>query len=578
MLIGVLTLWGVYKQRIIPGVRVAGFEISNYPVPRAWQSLDILERDYLANNELVFVVATAPSASGSSEVEVSLKPSDFDLRFDTRQTIDKAYATGRNGSLRENITTVLQVWQNGMDLAHEFNIDTDQVKGLVATVAAEIDKPGAKPRVVLVGEGGSKEVKVIQGENGVRLNQEKLLGKILDAIGQLKTVVPITYLEEENNVASENEVEAAKLLAEKLLGKELIIRVETGENQPSEEWKLEDKELVGWVGFGREIDEGYVTEYVETLAETVDREAVNALFSFDEGKVVEFAPSAPGLKLQVGESTEKIIEALENLKADETTETVATLAAQLTEPEIKTGEANDLGIKELLGRGESTFYGSIAGRVHNVALTASKLNGVLVPPGEVFSFNKTVGEISQATGYQSAYVIMGGRTVLGDGGGVCQDSTTLFRAIMDAGLPVVERRAHAYRVGYYEQDQKPGFDATVYSPSPDLKFKNDTPGHILIQAKANTSKLTLVIEFYGTSDGREAAITNYQQWGAVPAPPPLYQDDPTLPPGTIKQVDWAAPGLKVKFDYTVTRGGETIFEETFYSNYRPWQAVYLRGV
>lgn len=210
-------------------------------------------------------------------------------------------------------------------------------------------------------------------------------------------------------------------------------------------------------------------------------------------------------------------------------------------------------------------------------LAASKFNGVLVKPGETFSFNDVLGDVSAYTGFQQAYVIKEGKTVLGDGGGVCQVSTTLFRAIINAGLPVVERAAHAYRVGYYEQDSPPGFDATVYSPSPDLKFKNDTPGYILIQTSVDLNKLSLVFELYGTNDGRVASVSKPTITNQSPPPPNLYQDDPTLPVGTVKQIDFAAWGATVSFNYTVEKDGQVAYQKTFVSNFRPWQAVYLRG-
>jgi len=231
-----------------------------------------------------------------------------------------------------------------------------------------------------------------------------------------------------------------------------------------------------------------------------------------------------------------------------------------------------------LGRGVSTYRGSIPSRIHNVNLSAQRISGTLVNPGETFSFNSSVGEVSDVTGYQQAYVIRGGRTVLDDGGGVCQTSTTLFRAVTEAGLPIIERRAHSYRVGYYEQNAKPGLDATVFSPTTDFKFVNDTPAHILVQTIVNALARTLTVEIYGTSDGRKGEVVNHQVWDQAPPPPDLYQDDPSIPAGQVKQVDWSAWGAKVKFDYRVKRGGETIYEKTFYQVYQPWQAMYLRGV
>ena len=167
---------------------------------------------------------------------------------------------------------------------------------------------------------------------------------------------------------------------------------------------------------------------------------------------------------------------------------------------------------------------------------------------------------------------------MGDGGGVCQVSTTLFRAALAAGLPIAERQAHSYRVSYYENDSSPGIDATVYSPYPDFKIKNDTSAHILIQTNFNPKTTTLDFEFYGASDGRVSAVTKPKVWDSVPPPPDLYQDDPNLPAGVLKQINGKAAGAKVAFDYKVTRGKEVLQDRTFYSIYRPWQALYLRGV
>jgi vancomycin resistance protein YoaR len=239
---------------------------------------------------------------------------------------------------------------------------------------------------------------------------------------------------------------------------------------------------------------------------------------------------------------------------------------------------NSFGVNEQIGRGYSIFSGSIPGRIHNVALAASRFNGVLIAPNEIFSFNKTLGDVSAATGYQSAYIIKEGRTVLGDGGGVCQVSTTLFRAALDAGLPVIERHAHAYRVHYYEEGgYKAGLDATVFDPSADFVIKNNTPAYILIQTKTDTDNLTLEFLLYGKYDGRKSQISNHIVYGITPPPPDVYQDDPTLNAGVVKQVDWAAWGAKASFDYKVTRGVEILENTSFYSNYRPWQAVYLKG-
>lgn len=323
-----------------------------------------------------------------------------------------------------------------------------------------------------------------------------------------------------------------------------------------------------------------VDDTLSSLSSSIDIFPQDALFQFESGKVNVFKLSQPGRELDRAETKKLILAYINTLSQDGELAPQSIkidLPVKLVSPKIATEDSNNLGIKELLGVGTSKFAGSIAGRVHNIVLAASRINGHLVPPETVFSFNDTLGDVSASTGFEPAYIIKDGRTVLGDGGGVCQVSTTLFRAALKSGLPIVERHPHSYRVGYYEQDSLPGIDATVFAPSYDLKFKNDTGNYLLIQAKADPQNYTLAFEIYGTSDGRSAEITKPVISSQIAPPPDLYQDDPTLPVGTVKQVDWKAWGAKVNFDYKVTRNGETIFQKSFFTNYQPWQSVFLRG-
>lgn len=124
---------------------------------------------------------------------------------------------------------------------------------------------------------------------------------------------------------------------------------------------------------------------------------------------------------------------------------------------------------------------------------------------------------------------------------------------------------------------KPGFDATVIAPSYDLKIKNDTGHYILIQTTGDALTQHLTFELYGTKDGRVAQISPVRLWDPRPALATVYQDDPTLPLGTQKQVDWSETGIKASFDYRVTKNGAEIFKDTFYSDFQPWAAVYLKG-
>lgn len=331
-----------------------------------------------------------------------------------------------------------------------------------------------------------------------------------------------------------------------------------------------------------DFDQVKLEDLLKKLEKEIYLPPENALFQFENNKVTAFREEKEGQGLDLETAVKEIKNQLQEKSLYSQSDgnipdIYVVLKIKKIKPEVTVANANYLGIKELLGEGISWFSGSPAPRIHNIKLASSHLNGLLVKPDEVFSFNRALGDVSEKTGYKETWIIKEGRTVLGDGGGVCQVSTTVFRAALNTGLPILERQAHAYRVHYYEEKSTVGLDATVYDPSPDLRFLNNTPAHLLIQVKVDERNKKLTFQFYGTSDGREPIISEPIIWDKVPAPEPLYQDDPELPLGTIKQIDWAAPGAKVKFDYTVIRNEETIFEKNFTSLYRPWRAIYLRG-
>ena len=241
--------------------------------------------------------------------------------------------------------------------------------------------------------------------------------------------------------------------------------------------------------------------------------------------------------------------------------------------------AADLGIVEVVGVGESYFTGSSSARDRNIRLGASKFDGLIIVPGETFSFNAYLGDISPDAGYDEAYVIIGNRTVLGVGGGLCQVSTTAFRAAYFSGYPIVERWPHAYRVGYYELGGfGPGFDAAIYSPLVDFRFTNDTPYHILIHTEVDAARSRLRFAFYSTKDGRTIEQVG-PTWGdPIPPGPPVYEYDASLPAGTVRQIETAYNGVDALLGRIVRDAeGNTLYEDRFVSKFIPWSARYKFG-
>lgn len=231
----------------------------------------------------------------------------------------------------------------------------------------------------------------------------------------------------------------------------------------------------------------------------------------------------------------------------------------------------NLGIRQLLSEATTRFGGSSRERAYNVGLGAARLNGHLVAPGEVFSFAKAMGEVSEATGFKKAFVISGEQTVEGVGGGMCQVSTTTFRAAYFAGLPIVQRRPHSYQVRYYAPT---GLDAAVFLPYLDLKFKNNTPGHLMIQTSVRGTRLTFRI--FGTKD-RTTTWSNPITLSRTPAPPTRFIADPSLLRQRFQQVDFAADGATVVVYRTVKFSDGRVLKEALNSTYKPWGAVWMVG-
>ena len=542
-----------YRNKIYPGVKVGQVELGNRSITEA---RGLIEGKLEGQNPVGLRLQWQEQ---TWELDLAV----MDLKYDADKTAREALKIGRDNKLDQ-----WRAWFEGVSVPVEWQINEEVLVGAVATVAAQIDKPMIKPEIKL----NEKELEVLRGENGWEVEKDKLMQKIYQRLDEGEPAVIDVSVREIVSTIGEAEIQATVERANKLVGDQLVLEA------PENSHVLKSGELISFLDFEGGIDEIKVASYAATVAKTVDRPPQNAAFRFESGKVREFKPGKEGLKLNQTETILQMAAAIDQLQEEGVDNQKIGLMVTKTPPAVKTDQVNSFGIKELLGRGVSTFRGSILPRVHNVNLSAQRISGTLVAPGEVFSFNSVVGEVADVTGYQQAYVIRSGRTVLDDGGGVCQTSTTLFRAVMEAGLPIIERRAHSYRVGYYEQNAKPGLDATVFSPTTDFKFVNDTPAHILVQTIVNVPARTLTVEIYGTSDGRKGEVANHQVWDQAPPPPDLYQDDPSIPAGQVKQVDWSAWGAKVKFDYRVKRGGETIYEKTFYQVYQPWQAVFLRGI
>lgn len=552
-----LTFFNIYySDKNFPNIEVAGIYVGGKTI----QQTEVI----LAQNVNVPQKINLLAKDKNYELELS----DVGFAYDFFKSADSAFNIYRSGQFFSDIYMRPTSLISKKNINLVTGVDEQKLNEYLQVISKEVATEPLYPSIIYK----DKQVQVNKGLAGKevdtvslkRIIEEKLSQKDFSSIQiPFKSVDPSLSQDEANKLMQR---------AQKFIGKSFNLIFE------DETLKFEQESLFDMIGPKEDFSENAILEFIDKeVTPKVNREPQNAVFRFEEERVVEFLPAKDGVSIDTNLLKNQIIETLTNLSTSDEKVVTIEIPVQKASPKITTEEVNNLGIRELLGRGVSKFRGSIPSRIHNISLASSHFNGVLMEPGADFSFNETLGDVSEYTGYKQAYIIKDGRTVLGDGGGVCQVSTTLFRALLSAGLPIIERRAHSYRVGYYEQDSPPGIDATVFSPTTDLKFKNDTPGHLLIQTQTIPQTSTLIFEIYGTSDGRISTTTKPVVSGVTPPPEDLYVDDPGLPIGVVKQIDYKAWGAKATFNYKVERGGEVIFEKTFVSNYRPWQAVYLKG-
>jgi len=276
--------------------------------------------------------------------------------------------------------------------------------------------------------------------------------------------------------------------------------------------------------------------FLDDLARKINKDPTDARLQIQEGKVSVFVPEEDGVSINIEKSLEIIEEYFKNDEIKEELE----IAYIITHPSISAKSINNLGISKIISEGRSNFKGSTRSRIYNINVATKRFQGVLISPGEEFSFIEILGEVDGEHGYLPELVIKKDKTEPEFGGGICQVSTTTFRAAINAGLKITARRNHAYPVQYYNPQ---GMDATVYVPRPDLRFINNTPGHILIQTEINGTEL--VFKFYGTDDGRKIEIEG---------------------PKIIERNSDGS--MKTTFSQKVTdKEGKIIIEDVFNSNY-----------
>lgn len=316
------------------------------------------------------------------------------------------------------------------------------------------------------------------------------------------------------------------------------------------------------------FDEKAIQEKIDAFADKVDCDPENATikafnsstgtFTYTEGK--------NGLKVDRDKLLEQVLTALKENKETKIEAPVEEIAFEKSESDVA-GHIQKLGTF-------STYSTNTAAGNHNMKLALASINGSVVQPGDTFSFNTATGDTTNGSlGYQQAGAIVGGKSTLQYGGGICQASTTLYGAVARSGLEIVTRYNHTWPSTYVDIGQ----DATVDYPALDFVFRNNTEYPIYISAGMSGTQLTVTL--YGYKPDTWDKISVYsQQTGTIAQPATEYVEDSSLAAGTFELYRQGNAGRTATASRVYYKDGQVVKTESLPSStYRALSTIYHYG-
>jgi vancomycin resistance protein YoaR len=555
-----------YQGKIYPNVTVQGQPVGELTPQAAEDALRAQYTDFLRQPVLL--------TFGDHVWRPT--PAEVGVAFDFKGASDQAYRAGRGNGLIENIQAVAAIWQNGLDLPLRVTFDQGAMQRYVAGLRADLESGPVDAQLRLDGPS----VRTQPAHTGRQVLVDETVQDLTAALMTFKPGAVALRTRELPPRLGDANVALARAQIEGLLQGPLTLQVE----RKTYTWPPEEIALMLQIARVPEtaatdrisvaVDQYQVMRRIRAIADETGRGSVNPRVDWNNGDLKIIKPGKAGVRLDENAAQALIMASIGS--ADRLLELpVHDVAPQVTEANL-----HDLGINELVSVGTSDFSGSAPYRIHNVGAGMNILNGILLAPGEEFSFNQNIGSIDEKNGFVQGYAIIQNRTQLEFGGGICQDSTTMFRAAFWAGLPITERWGHSFYISWYDKyglggyGNGMGMDATIFTGGPDLKFVNDTGHWLLIQSWSNPKTGVAQVEFYGTKTDRQVLLSQkvYDRLPAIGKP--VYVADPKQPRGTIKQTDTARGGMTIDVYRTIIENGVRQKPELFRTKFKPWANIY----
>ncbi len=518
---------------------------------------------------------------------VTLDPVEAGFDLDEEAILEQAMAIGREGNAVYQFLWWLSHIFRTEEIPLTGSVDDEALTAIFDRWDAEVIANPASLGAVVIGDGIPQPVYPETGVGVDRRASRPLIETGLLAIEpenhELPTQVIVPRL-------SPEDIDAAVAEAVDLLASPISL-VYGGQSVVFTPDQLTEAYVAVTVAEGtpqivHTFDPAVVDAYLSPIRGDYEDEPVNAEFRI-VGDEISIVPGRRGTRIDEGVTAQKL------LQAGRTSSRVGVLpVVEAADPAVTTQQLESLGVKHLVSQ-FTTHYACCQDRVVNIQLMADAIDGAIVLPGQEFSINNHVGERTLEKGYLPAGTIVAGQLVDTVGGGVSQFATTMYNAVFWGGYEDVEHRPHSFYFSRYPE----GIEATVNWRTPDLVFRNNSQGGILIDTRYTGTSIT--VRIFGDNDGRTVkgeqvqgrtviqvvsgggpdaihvvGIVSERTSETVP-PPPQYQTNPAFPPERVETVQSERAGWSVRVTRQRLRGGvELIGEETWPVTYLPQGAIY----
>jgi vancomycin resistance protein YoaR len=558
-----------FAGRIYPNITIRGVSVGEMSEEQAQAAVQAQHEEFLAH----------PLTLNYGEHYWTPDLDELGVSLQVEQAVEQAYSLGRSPNMLTDIRQITAIWQQGVEIPLRLAIDEQTLQEYIAARAENIERPAINAQLVMqttmpvaVPEVSGRQVLIEETGQEIIAALQTLQPK--DVVVRTREILPPLS----HGDISEVQREIDALLRESLV---LIADEETVVWTPAQIAEMiQVRRNPGTETAEQpvvEIDHEQLRARINELADETATDGTLPRVDWNDGDLQVTEPGEPGQRIDVKQAETDILAALP------TSDREVKLEFEETAPAINATNLDELGITELISVGRSDFTGSEQYRITNIQAGMRQFDGLLVPPGEEFSFNENVGAINSENGFVEGYAIVQNRTQLEWGGGICQDSTTMFRAAFWAGLPITERWGHSFyinwydRYGYGEYGDGPGMDATIYTGpgGSDLRFLNDTGNWLLIQTHVDVDKTLAEVRIYGTDPGRTVEFEGPVIFNRTPPPPaPEFVPNPSIPLGTRYQSDTARGGMSISFTRIIKEDGVEVDREEFLTVFKPWPNIF----